>query len=670
MSGGGVEQAISRTSVHEDIIREVEETDWTVDPVEEEDVLSCATANEANSKEDVANNGHDVESEDEDIEFDPDELECVDEDAEEERKEREERIRDRRRRTERYKYEDKKHHHSDARSRHIVERHHPYSRHERGRNFGGAHEIERVDRHRIEPFRLRRPFNHKPRRVESYLRKRRRSSSSDRSTKERRNGDEGDVPLEDLELEEVDCYDDVGDDGSEFTDGASGADESHGEDEDLDDVSMSRSRGPNHVSSVDGDDFPDLCEEIDEDAMRRAAAAAAVKTIVLPQSLSAKVISSPPVKTEGTVAKSRETSPYRRDSSSRKMGNSTFLWHHRSKRNGERHDDEARRRHQYQERNGNRSKREDRMHADKEKKDRVRENRDDSSVHRTYTAAKLVATEMCRNDDTELISVKGPLAHGWCSVDDEELPSTSSASPKSSNAVDDSRKGGSLRRCSFGTVENTATEVRYTSSMVTSPIRNNESSSKSAGRKHSTSPPNSPRKKDYGLHGLPRDYCSSPKSRTSEHHHQHQQLHAGRSTAILGSTSIGKIPSLLDICIKEPMDLQQPSTVLSGIGSRVRMDGGNVHVQRREADADNEKPKSRSLLDLDIPPPDRKMMRQYAIVLNSLELTQRPSRIRAERRSLDVPTKIQRLSTPRTNDHSERSRQPRSYVRGVRKISQ
>ncbi|EYB82808.1 hypothetical protein Y032_0350g3219 [Ancylostoma ceylanicum] len=84
------------------------------------------------------------------------------------------------------------------------------------------------------------------------------------------------------------------------------------------------------------------------------------------------------------------------------------------------------------------------------------------------------------------------------------------------------------------------------------------------------------------------------------------------------------------MCIKEPKELQQGSASLNGIGSRARMDGMNTQMQRRDSVFDKELPKSRSLLDLDIPPPDRKMMRQYAIVLNSLELTQRPSYVRAE----------------------------------------
>ncbi|KAK6048759.1 hypothetical protein COOONC_13737 [Cooperia oncophora] len=97
-----------------------------------------------------------------------------------------------------------------------------------------------------------------------------RNSSHERTHQNKADIDDKDIPFE--ELEEVDCYDEVGDGDSEFTDGASGTGESNsGEDDDLDDVSMLPSA---HGASNGDDDFPDLCEEIDVDAMRRAAAAA------------------------------------------------------------------------------------------------------------------------------------------------------------------------------------------------------------------------------------------------------------------------------------------------------------------------------------------------------------------------------------------------------------
>ncbi|KAL6738332.1 hypothetical protein Aduo_011892 [Ancylostoma duodenale] len=545
MSGGEVVQGISRTSVHEDIIREVEETDWTVDPNEDEDMSSCTTANVANSKEEVSN-GHDVnENEDEDIEFDPDELECVDEDADEERREREERIREERRHSERRKREEKRHHHLDSRSRHSVERHHPYSRHERGdrRGFRSAREIGKPDRRPIEPRRLRKPYDPKVRRVESYARKPQRPSSADRRRKDRKDGDEKDIPFEELELEEVDCCDEVGDDDSEFTDGVSGTSESHaGEDDDFDDVSMSRSRGPNHVSNVeDGDDFPDLCEELDEDAMRRAAAAAAANNIVLSQRSPTRTISSPPPEPEGMVSKPREaSSSHQRDYDSRKIATGTPSRHSRSNRIGERNEDEARRRHHYTGRNEYRSRRDDRRHADERgRRDRTRERhetrekQDTSSNQCASTSAKPETTEKCRRDDAELISVEGPLAHGWYSVD--EQPSTSSGSPESAKVNGtEHQKDDSVRRGSITTEENSTTEERSAkSSAVVSPSRHTEhrSSPSTARSKHGVSPFASPKRKDHGLRGSPREYSSSPKRKSLDHHHQQKpQLQTNGTT--------------------------------------------------------------------------------------------------------------------------------------------
>ncbi|EPB74853.1 hypothetical protein ANCCEY_06077 [Ancylostoma ceylanicum] len=504
----------------------------------DEDVSAYTTANAANSKEDVSN-GHDVENEDEDIEFDPDELECVDEDADEERREREERIREERSHNERRKREEKRHHRLDARSRHSVERHHPYSRHERGdrRGFRSAREIGKADRRRIEPSRLRKPYDPKVRRVESYARKPQRRASADRGRRDRKDGDEKDIPLEELELEEVDCCDEVGDDGSEFTDGASGTSESHaGEDDDFDDVSMSRSRGPNHVSNVeDDDDFPDLCEELDEDAMRRAAAAAAAKNIVLSQQSPTRTISSPPPKSEEMASKPREaSSSHRRDFDSRKIAAATPSRHSRSNRNGERNEDEARRRHHYSGRNEYRSRRDDRRHADERgRRDRTRERhearekQDTSSVQCASTSTKPETTEMCRRDDAELISVKGPLAHGWYSVD--EQPSTSSGSPDSANVNDtEHHNDDSVKRGSTTTEENNTTEERFAkSSAVLSPPKHAEhhSSPSTARLKHGVSPFSSPKRKDYGSRASPREYSSSPKRKSSEHHHHQQQQH-------------------------------------------------------------------------------------------------------------------------------------------------
>ncbi|KHJ96209.1 hypothetical protein OESDEN_03829 [Oesophagostomum dentatum] len=162
MAEGEAVQAVSRTSVHEDIIREAEETDWTVDPNEEECNLSSLTANVSSSKDDQVNQGRDKENGEDDVEFDPDELECVDEDADDERREKE-RIREDHKHSERQRRDAKKHRHLD--SRHEVERHHPYSHHERDdrREFKTCHA---TGRHRSEPTRLRKPYDPRCRRVE------------------------------------------------------------------------------------------------------------------------------------------------------------------------------------------------------------------------------------------------------------------------------------------------------------------------------------------------------------------------------------------------------------------------------------------------------------------------------------------------------------------------
>ncbi|VDM69922.1 unnamed protein product [Strongylus vulgaris] len=93
-------------------------------------------------------------------------------------------------------------------------------------------------------------------------------------------------------------------------------------------MSMSRSRGPSHASSIgDGDDFPDLCEELDEDAMRRAAAAAVVKNIVLSEESPADVTSPPFSCAEKTIQKTHESSFSQKDSSPRKFGEDAALRH-------------------------------------------------------------------------------------------------------------------------------------------------------------------------------------------------------------------------------------------------------------------------------------------------------------------------------------------------------
>lgn len=133
---------------------------------------------------------------------------------------------------------------------------------------------------------------------------------------------------------------------------------------------------------------------------------------------------------------------------------------------------------------------------------------------------------MCRRDDAELISVKGPLANGWYSVD--ELPSTSSGSSNSAKLnVAVHRKDDSVRRCSTTTVENSTTEEQSAnSSVVVSPSRHGErhSTPNTARLKHDVSSFASPKRKDYGPRRSPTEYSSSPKRKSLDYrHHQHQQ---------------------------------------------------------------------------------------------------------------------------------------------------
>ncbi|CAJ0604230.1 unnamed protein product [Cylicocyclus nassatus] len=684
MADGEVVQAISRTSVHEDIIKEVEETDWSVDPTEEEGLMSCSTANTSKTTEEAAKNSSSkVENGDEDVEFDPDELECVDEDAEDERRERKEREEERRRH-ERHKHEERKHHHSDTHSRHSVEHHHPYSRHDRDRrDYYGS---DRLRRRSADHKRLRKPYDPRCRRVETYVPRRSRHSSGDKPhsrEKERTAADDRDIPLDELELEEVDCCDEVGDDRSDYADGTSSACGSYsGEDDDYDGLSMSRSRGPNHMSSLgDGDDFPDLCEELDEDAMRRAAAAAAAKNIVLSSESQADVNSPPPPGTGKVVRKPHDdTYSHRRETELRRNGRNGEVAPSRHMR-GSRHEDDARRRRHFMESNyksrrGEWRRIDERRRGD-DRTDKARSSRETPGAQRALVVTKSdTTTEMCRRDDAELISIKGPLAHGWYSGDEEEqMPTSSQSSPKSTYASDSERRMSVTQRSASVTddADDTAKKVRLRSFTLVPPTRHNTNSAASPPpRIKNSSLPTSPRKRDLGKRGSSRDSSSSPVRKTPDHRRQQQQQQqTNGATVVHGNNVNGKIPSLLDMCIKEPKELQQgPSTVNGVTTSRALADAITQRIQRRDAAADKEIPKSRSLLDLDIPPPDRNLMRQYAIVLNSLELTQRPSYSRANRRKPEKMPVMARMSSPRLSDHYEHPRQPRLYVHGKRKLSQ
>ncbi|VDK48409.1 unnamed protein product, partial [Cylicostephanus goldi] len=336
---------------------------------------------------------------------------------------------------------------------HSVEHHHPYSRHDRDRrDYYGS---DRLRRRSSEHKRLRKPYDPRVRRVETYVPRRSRHSSGDKShhskEKERNGADDRDIPLDELELEEVDCCDEVGDDRSDYADGTSSACGSYsGEDDDYDGLSMSRSRGPNHMSSVgDGDDFPDLCEELDEDAMRRAAAAAAAKNIVLSSETPADVNSPPPPGTGKIVRRSHDDKySHRKDTTElRRNGrNGEDAPSSRHMRGSSRHEDDARRRRHhfmestnYKSRRGEWRRTEERGREGRERTDKARFGRETPSVQRAPAVTKShtdPTTEVCRRDDAELLSIKGPLAHGWCSVEDEEeqMPTSSQSSPKSTYA--------------------------------------------------------------------------------------------------------------------------------------------------------------------------------------------------------------------------------------------
>lgn len=83
MSHEDVVAVAAKTSMHEDIIREVEEIDWTIDPAEDEN-NACYGFDTVN--DDSGTSQHDRATENDDDDFDVDELECVDEAAEDERR--------------------------------------------------------------------------------------------------------------------------------------------------------------------------------------------------------------------------------------------------------------------------------------------------------------------------------------------------------------------------------------------------------------------------------------------------------------------------------------------------------------------------------------------------------------------------------------------------------
>ncbi|KAJ1365503.1 hypothetical protein KIN20_025858 [Parelaphostrongylus tenuis] len=407
MPHGEIVPPVSKRSIHEDIIREVEETDWSVDPIEEGDGDVCASANAMNVVGmDAPNSGHDAESDD--IDFDPDELECVDEDAEEERRDREDKDRknrEDRRHSERHRY-DRNHRHS-VHDRH---RHHPYSRRDHGSRYesktsGDVH--RRSYRHDDSP----RMFS-KHRSSYDYERanrERARSSSHsrDRSTRDRRDGEDKDIPLDELELEEVDCYDEIGDDDSKIIDCSSSAEKScSGVDGLNGDNLCSRVYDMSNVE----DDFPDLCEDIDVDAMRRAAAAT---NVVLSAGECVRPDSSLPTRKIVTTC---ETT-IRNGRDAYKMGTTTRS--NRSADNSGRKDEARRRHHRYETRNErSRSRQSERRHESRER-DRFPKKLIWLRDVQPSTSGQANSSEKERCD-AQIISAKGPYSNGWCSVGSEE----------------------------------------------------------------------------------------------------------------------------------------------------------------------------------------------------------------------------------------------------------
>ncbi|VDP06997.1 unnamed protein product [Heligmosomoides polygyrus] len=377
-------------------------------------------------------------------------------------------------------------------------------------------------------------------------RRRTRESSPEQKHKRLREGDERDIPFEELELEEVDCYDELGEDCCQFTDGVSrtGASQS-GEDENVD---SARTLPRSHGDSILDDDFPDLCEDIDVDAMRRAAAAAnndlSANDAKLPE------VISPPSKGAAAIISEDPRGGYA-DSQSSSCSSRSFRRNISDDRR-----DEARRRHHYEERRDRRMTRggQTQQLGSRRREDRYRERNEGSSRgYRSHgpSSTKEPSTSFVRVDRTEgssnegsgIISVKGPLAH----------------------ATDVTEKIPSLL-----------------------------------------------------------DMCM---------------------TGGLSPTTTAAPPSLIESVIRDDL-------AVAGGGSR-----GQTYADTKKSG--RTATKNRSLLDMDIPPPDRDTMRRYAIVLNSCELTKRHSNSRSGNHKHESSSK----------NHYDRGSQPRAYINGVRKES-
>uniref|UniRef100_A0A1I7XG05 R3H domain-containing protein n=1 Tax=Heterorhabditis bacteriophora TaxID=37862 RepID=A0A1I7XG05_HETBA len=280
-----VNGSVSKSNIDDDIIRELEETDWTVDPADEEDGDEHV-AQTRGIEEERATVEKD-EQPDDDLDFDLDELECVDEDADEEKRDRKEsESSDTRRNVDKRVNScknDKIRIDSNRDRLKHSSRHHPYRIYEREdrEKRGRFNKYPDMDRQRRinspSPGRSKSRRDRDRRRKLEYLKKR-------GALREK----EHDIPLEELELEEVDCCDDDDDSGDLICEST--------------DTSLTSTHEPQNGAMIrsafialictdpfwlavevvrfrhDDDmadaslDFPDLCEEIDVEAMRRAAA--------------------------------------------------------------------------------------------------------------------------------------------------------------------------------------------------------------------------------------------------------------------------------------------------------------------------------------------------------------------------------------------------------------
>ncbi|KAK6011850.1 hypothetical protein OSTOST_23052, partial [Ostertagia ostertagi] len=584
----------------------------------------CASVGPLTGNGDGETSKKDCDAEDEEEDFDIDELECVDEAAEEERRER--RHHERR---ERHSRERRKH--SDIPEKYRLDRYHPYRGAFRGRRLRDTYRPSKHsddDRHKSSRNRSSR---------ERSPRRHTRDSSHDRTHRHKGDNDEKDIPFE--ELEEVDCCDEVGDD--EFTDGASGTGESQsGEDDDLDDASMLPRI---HGASNGDDDFPDLCEEIDVDAMRRAAAATKA-VLFADEHESPEIISSPP-KPEVT-----KTNGVSNRGDGGKNGVSTGSY--RTVVNGDRRDG----RFKSSSNNYRRIMVTERfLMCVKQMIFHFRSTTSSSLCRskeaRPSTSGHSDRLEKTTKEDAEIISVRGPLAGGWCQVDEEEIDASTSeprASSKggSSDASTTKHRSSSMdtdptkRRSQLIEGNGDKSDGPAKHSKTSSPLRRIDSFKRSPSTaKDGSSHFGSPRRGEQETsretdHSAKRD-IKSPQRKSSSHQQQ-------RKWDRLRTTGVkDKIPSLLDMCING-IEAQQTSTAISLIDCiRDNSQLADEGLQRDRclvngSESDRNTAKSRSLLDMDIPPPDRNVMRRYAIALNSCELRKRPDYDRSGNHKQDL----------------------------------